>query len=804
MKKHANKKFILSVMFMLLALIMMSSSVFAWFSKGSDYVPMDKFGGSIRFAYFNGGGGTAPDDGTTASSYKDSGTKYPSYANDNGTGNSYNGPYQIDNATQLYNFAWLQYLGYFNQVKDGQKEPTPVYFVLTSDINFATDPDAAHIVLPPIGTTENPFVGYFDGNGHSITGLKISNAQSELVNTSIVNGKYDIPNEALSNGSLTDPCEIVGFFGAVGKMTTGGENYQALSYHPSVKNVTLSGASITTQTTNSLAGIAAGYVNGDMEDVFVTDTSTITSNATMALSYTEKLSDYSLVGYCEPDFRRTLDVETVSVSEPVIETGTDGRTGEGGQGNAWGNSIDMKNMYSRLLSVYEPIVNNNDYLAEYPSSVRVTIDRTGAAEVRTEEVLAWEDAPAIKDENNYDNYFLNFSNAFSSYSFFKRTDTYNFMYLYGDNSMSTNAPVTTNTIYIDKASIIYKDTNYLKFTGTGFTNETVKSNSTKWIIDNGRIYTVVQNGTTYVKYYLVNNNGVLGYSSVAANITSVPNDITTWTVGDDVIHDGNYYLTFDNGEWKLLRLQANFITNDDKTHFLTIVDGAIQNNDDRNQVPSWLRTDLDDTYQYTKNKVTKTLTGFTLSCTVNDTTYYLKSKQEGKKYVLELTQNQAEAEHWFYEEPIASTGGDDPGVKSKMFMFTDRTKGTGYAIYYDETANNWGLTPFTAVASGDGYGNMYGKSLPMKEIYDNLSDIYDMASTQYPSYQRIEVEDGQEIITTETDITYYNNFYYSTDSNKSSFKRYLQEGFGSVTYMVRQISNPKKILIFDRCFNHIY
>ena len=66
-------------------------------------------------------------------------------------------PYQIDNETQMYNLAWLQYLGTFNQEGDGGSI-VQTYFVLTDDI------DMSRQTLPPIGTATHPFLGSFDGH----------------------------------------------------------------------------------------------------------------------------------------------------------------------------------------------------------------------------------------------------------------------------------------------------------------------------------------------------------------------------------------------------------------------------------------------------------------------------------------------------------------------------------------------------------------------------------------------------------------------------------------------------------------
>lgn len=96
----------------------------------------------------------------------------------------------------------------------------------------------------------------------------------------------------------------------VGKMK---EDYTSSSFVPTVKNVTLDNPTIETQTTRSLAGIVAGYVNGIMEDVTVAGTSVIQNSSAVPLSYTDDFSDHALVGFREEPYRKVLKVETVDV-----------------------------------------------------------------------------------------------------------------------------------------------------------------------------------------------------------------------------------------------------------------------------------------------------------------------------------------------------------------------------------------------------------------------------------------------------------------------------------------------------------
>ena len=103
-------------------------------------------------------------------------------------------PYGITSPVHLYNLAWLQYLGQFNNPEE-QKQ---YHFVVDKDI------DMKGLVLPPIGTTDNPFIGSFDGRDHLISNLTVSNTIS-------ADGITKYPSGI---GSLSG-VDIVGMFGVV-------------------------------------------------------------------------------------------------------------------------------------------------------------------------------------------------------------------------------------------------------------------------------------------------------------------------------------------------------------------------------------------------------------------------------------------------------------------------------------------------------------------------------------------------------------------------------------------------------------
>ena len=110
-------------------------------------------------------------------------------------------PFIINAPRHLYNLSWLQEMGMFNRVVNGNL--VQYHFRIESDLNMDG------YVIPPIGTAEYPFVGTLSGiNGNVVTisNLTVSNVLS--------NGEIDKRPQSVT--SLTG-VEIVGMFGVVGQ-----------------------------------------------------------------------------------------------------------------------------------------------------------------------------------------------------------------------------------------------------------------------------------------------------------------------------------------------------------------------------------------------------------------------------------------------------------------------------------------------------------------------------------------------------------------------------------------------------------
>lgn len=297
-KKYSLKIFLYAVLggTILASGCAISAFSFAWFSNNNNV--SRGFGGSTTGAYFARGNGSE--------------------------GN----PYVINKPIHLYNLAWLQYVGFF---KD--KEP---YFIIERDL------DMSGWTLPPIGTTENPFLGHLDGNDttHSIgqtTTAKISNL---TISNSFE--KYNGRHPSSQKLSTFVSPEITGLFGVVGDKKS--------TIEPSVKNLYLNKISIDSATNNALSGVVAGYVNGVLSNILINDSSLNLKDGTNKLTGYDSISNYTSVGYCEPNYRTTYVKNNTTMYEPqyVGNASFNPTGGGGGEEQGWGGSISMLSLNRRI------------------------------------------------------------------------------------------------------------------------------------------------------------------------------------------------------------------------------------------------------------------------------------------------------------------------------------------------------------------------------------------------------------------------------------------------------------------------
>lgn len=332
-----------------IAVVLCCVATFAWFdnSVGSLDFPTN-FGGSSMAAYFNGGNGSQ------------------------GT------PYEIANPTNLYNLAWLQYLGYFNLRSGLNNGRAQTYFKLTSNIDMSEV--ASYLkALPPIGTSEHPFIGQFDGNNKTVSKLNVSNKREDY-GVYPTNAKFDNSGMLTTCADAADATpsqiEFVAMFGVVGDFNewvtkssayTGNDNNvefcdsraePALNPSPDpqkanqffygsmyVGSMYVDNLVVKSYTDNTLVGLAAGYVAGSLKNFGVyrstinlaggskgtTLAKTIDANGNQ-VAYGNTVSKFSIVG----------DYDTTLVGW------TEKPSGSSGTANKFGGSVDMRTLNRRI------------------------------------------------------------------------------------------------------------------------------------------------------------------------------------------------------------------------------------------------------------------------------------------------------------------------------------------------------------------------------------------------------------------------------------------------------------------------
>lgn len=539
----------------------------AWLSDKANIETNSKVGGSSEGAYFAYGNGTAEDDPDTPVK---------------------EGPYGIETPRQLYNLAWLQYLGYFNKPKGDTIEPK--YFELNADI------DMTGWAIPPIGTTKFPFIGSFSGKAitgydqqgnpiysepHTITNLQTTNDYAQIVETNKLPGKI---KEAESISDVN----IVGMFGVVGELANNIPDTYDTSV-TSIKDFNLVKATITSTASNTLGGIVAGYVNGPISGVVVDGENIVGSLNASKLDFTKgtanysfndgeghsksftNISNYGLVGFAEGEYLEDVNTKTVDAynatqdSYKYIAQDSDDYQG-------WGGSIPMSDIFTRLATYRDTARNTS---LQYPSTSTYvenedgSVTRTYGDYVSISEFNGKEDTSSYSSPQtssySYHNYELKNGDGeiTSSYAFSWYTNS-NFTCLNGEKTVEVkNATDTQKTYY---KNVTYKHicdgSNYLAADGTtNVKNVTTSSAASDWYLDGKYIFTKIND----VPYYLCINNRNLRLSQTPSTIWGYngSNQIYSYTGGAN-----GYQLRYNNG-WGVTQTNLTYCLFTKDGHYMT-------------------------------------------------------------------------------------------------------------------------------------------------------------------------------------------------------------------------------------------
>lgn len=578
MIKRFFKNLILRITSCVMAIVTLFSAggcsladVFAWMSDNGLSSPID-ITSNVHKMYFNGGDGSA------------------------------GAPYQIDNALQLYYFAWLQDLGLFNV--DGDDEDTKidtVYFVLTSNINMKDD--ETQYTLPPIGTTEYPFVGNFNGQGYTVSNLIVENDRDKLIE----------PPDGSEN--IEQYTEIIGFFGVVGSIDDKYKNedgtYNYATQANAVTNLVIEDITIITQTARALVGFVAGYVNGTVDCVGVADgtvkvssgtksLSTTTENATTVLEGATNISDYSLIGYCTPNYKNELYVFGSSIAGPgtaktytvVLDNSSEG------EGQGWGGSVKMSDIHTWLANSMGTTSGNYTYT--YERTDFVFLDGTRTTTNRSSE--------------NRNSYSVDGFGAFVGSSM-NWEGGINFV---GGGQKVTENKYTSSSTETDDVYYIKDGDYYLNFNGNGITSQ---GTPTQWYrgitVDDevvaGAIYTVTTDNKIY---FLTINNGNIG---VIEERNADPANLPEWDFSNGKLSFDGTPIECNNGTWQEATTNTYLISNG--SNYLS---AELENNGDVNI------TNQTNSNSATKWTITTSGNTRTISTVIDEETYYLNVTPTGR------------------------------------------------------------------------------------------------------------------------------------------------------------------------------
>lgn len=419
-------------------------------------------------------------------------------------------PFGIADTRHLNNLAWLQYNGNFDSGH--------FYFELANDINA----DGSEYVIPPIGTESHPFKGVFDGQGYTISNIKVTNDSSEF-------------SKKPHNISYSQSdAEVVGFFGVVGNLEDEAYDSQVNSLH----NVTLDNLTVESKTQNTLIGLAAGYINADMSGVKVGTSTIKTQGQAAKTAYTDKLSDYGLVGY-------TTKTGSSGTFEQRLSQYYNSKSD--GDDPGWGGSIAIKDLYGRLDTMrnsYARSQSSGTVPMAYTDVYNPEGERISHTSTRTiSTALSVYNEDATRNGVTYNPKVGALQTRYGGTSGYETGSIY---YLSGGHY----ATKQYQSYYTHSGFPVTDGTNYMTVTGRNISssdriiNTTDSSEALLWSYSNNRLVTQY-NGTNYYLRRYSNTDLRL------TNSTSYAVSLTKETSGDKFryIYNGTHYLKFNNGSW---------------------------------------------------------------------------------------------------------------------------------------------------------------------------------------------------------------------------------------------------------------
>lgn len=329
---------VLCFAFALFVAIYATGAVFAWFSN---QIWQMKIMGNTTGAYFAYGNGSAE-------------KQY----DENNEWITSTGPFGIANRTHLRNLALLQDMGWFNKEGDDQ-----YHFELAGNIEMWDH--QRNYVLPPIGNQEYPFIGVFEGNGHTIHHLVIS------TNKLFLQGEPAKPDYKFSNS--------VGLFGMTGGNADIGNfilDYPTVEVYDSTTYTTASDDG------PAAVGLAVGYV---AENVKVHSIGVM--GGALSVKKTNYITFNSILGDLHPKAKEGKDGHNIT-----------------GSGNNFGADFDAEGIVERLQTIAKNNIAYDKDGKPYPLSFRLpnVSEKNGSYGIAQLEKLPFTITSASTYTNTYD------------------------------------------------------------------------------------------------------------------------------------------------------------------------------------------------------------------------------------------------------------------------------------------------------------------------------------------------------------------------------------------------------------------
>ncbi|MGI6377451.1 MAG: hypothetical protein ACOX0I_00035 [Bacilli bacterium] len=394
--------------------------------------------------------------------------------------------------------------------------------------------------LMPIGTSEVPFYGSFNGNNLTVTNLNIITEEDVVVTTG---------GESQTVTRQTSDIGIFGYIGTNGVLSNVYFKNVNISLVGGAANATID-TSVTniSHTSSHPDTVYVGYLVGhtnlstSVVNVFVNNC-TIKGGAASTCNF----------GY--------FGLVDDSLGQPITTLGEEIAT-QFGSGNepGWGGSMDMNTLYTRILSVKGNAANP----CTYPTATTVTIDEVANTYNREVTATATASAPSGSSVSwvHYE------STLGGSYYFRNRTDTNRFLYLSGENRYQKQTITTYR--YLDEFTPAYhiaSGSNYLSTNGIGITNATSEATASAWVLNDANHLYTIYDGT---KYYLRQD------TDLTLTVSTMPS--TTWTKdGNDLYctNSGtNYYLTYFDS-WFLITTKGRYKVKDASNNYLVMTASSI-------------------------------------------------------------------------------------------------------------------------------------------------------------------------------------------------------------------------------------